>query len=296
MKERKRSFWDSVGGSLVLFLIIFTGWIILSPLEILLVDPFTDSNPDLYTVMTYAKAIYEVIPIVIFMLIYKPDHKLFSELLPGKGNTCKNALIGLGLGFGFNMLCAVVSIFNKDISLYYASPNWFYIALSVIAVIIQAGTEEFVCRFFLYQHLYRGYKDKPWIAIVIPSLIFSLLHFMNPGFDLIAVFHSVIIGIAWALMVYVFDSFWMAWAYHFAWNFTQSLILGLPNSGLVFPLSIFKLDAAVAAKTISYDPEYGVEASLLALICNIVLTLILLYFAIKKRKAEKASLIDEITE
>lgn len=289
MAKERRAFLDSIMGSIILFTVTFISWLLLSFFD-MIPALFTDSNPALYTVLRYAIKFYQVIFCVVFMLIYKPDRPLFSKICPGGGNTIKNVLIGLALGLGTNLLCAFVSILRGDISLYYSAPNWFYILLCIIGVLIQTGVEEYVCRFFLYQHLYRGYKG-PWAAIIVPSMIFSLLHFSNPGADVITGIHSFVIGVVWSLMVYVFDSFYMAWAYHFIWNYTQSIILGLPNSGLVFPLSIFKLEAATAEKAIAYDPVYGIEGSLLALICNILLMLILLYFAIKKRKAEKSALL-----
>lgn len=287
MFKTKRRFADTIIGNIIIMFLILTSWSLLAELFTPF-DSLADTNPDLYTVIHYAQVIYQYVPAVIFMLIYKPDRKLFSNMFPGKGNTIKNILVGLLLGFGINIICALISVITGDISLYYGSPNWFYIILCIGAVIIQTGAEEFICRLFLYQHLYRGYNN-PWVAITVPSLIFASLHLFNPGMDIIAFVHSIVIAVAFSLMVYVFDSFWMAWAYHFAWNYMQCIILGLPNSGLVFSLSVFKLEAATAAKSIAYDPFYGIEGSLLGLILNTVMTLILLYFAIKKRKAEKAS-------
>lgn len=287
MTKNKRNFVDTILGSIILMFLIITAWAFLREIFTPL-DSLADTNPDLYTFVFYAKDIYQFIPAVVFMLIYKPDRKLFSNMLPGKGNTLKNICIGLILGFGINGLCALISVIKGDLSLYYASPNWAYVILCIVGLIIQTGAEEFICRLFLYQHLYRGYNN-PWVAITVPSLIFASLHLFNPGMDIIAFVHSIVIAVAFSLMVYVFDSFWMAWAYHFAWNYMQCIILGLPNSGLVFSLSVFKLEAATAAKSIAYDPFYGIEGSLLGLIINTVMTLVLLYFAIKKRKAEKAS-------
>ena len=294
MKTSKsgRKFIDSIPGCLVLFFITVLGWSLLSYPVSLLTELVPESNPGLYTVVSYAHKIYQIIPGLIFILVYKPDRSFFKMMaLKGK-STVKISLIGLVLGLFCNGFCVIVSQIKGDILLSYNSPNWFYILLAFIAVFLQSGSEEFICRFFLYGHLKRGYKS-PWPAIIVPSLIFSALHLMNPGADAVSTIHSFVIGIVWALMVYITDSFWMACFYHTAWNYTQSILFGLPNSGLVFPLNIFKLEAASAIKTISYDPEYGVEASVLALSLNTILLIVLLYLFIKKRKAEKASLLNQ---
>ena len=61
---------------------------------------------------------------------------------------------------------------------------------------------------------------------------------------------------------------WCASAIHAAWNFTQNIIFGLPNSGQVSPFSIFKLTAA--KDTFAYNVDFGVEATILSMIVEIV--------------------------
>lgn len=284
-ENNKRRFEDSIIGCLVLTALIFISWIFLAVPFNYLIEPAKNVNPELYTVLNYATKIYQIIPCLIFMLIYIPDRPLLSKTLFGGGNNVRNAFIGLAIGFSLNSICVIVSILTGDIHLYYSNPNWLYIILAFFAVFLQSYSEEFVCRLFLYQHLLRGYKDKPWIAMLIPSLIFAALHLLNPGTDAYSVIDSIVIGIVWSLMVYLFDSFWMACFHHTAWNFTQSILFGLPNSGLTFPLSVFKLEAASAAKSFSYDPMYGVEGSLLALILDVSLMVVLIVIAIKKKKS-----------
>lgn len=292
MEEKKRNFFDSILGCIVLFIIVFIGMALVGTAGHFILDAVS-SNPNLYSVVRYAVSGLEIIPVLIIMLIYKPDRTLFKKIAPGDGNNIKFALIGLILGVFCNGICGVVSLIRGDIHLVYNAPNWIYIILAFIAVLLQSGSEEFLCRFFLYRHLERGYKS-PWPAIIVPSIIFAALHLLNPGTDIITILHTIFIAMVYALMIYLFDSFWMACFCHMGWNFTQSILLGLPNSGLVFPLSVFKLEAATAVKTISYDPEYGIEGSVLALIINTILMAVLLYFGIKKWKAEKAS--QDITE
>lgn len=287
MNKKKRAFVDSVLGCVILTILMFLSWMFLSGPFTLILGDLADSNPDVYTILRYATSIYQIIPCVLFMLIYEPDRSLFTLVVPGKGNTVKNALIGLALGFGINGACALVALISGDIHLCYNQPNWFYIILAFFAVLLQSGSEEFICRLFLYQHLIRGYNNKPWIAIVLPSLIFSALHLANPGTDAISVLDTLVIGIVWALTIYCYDSFWMAWMHHTAWNYMQSILFGLPNSGMTFSLSVFKLDAASAVKSFSYDPIYGIEASAMAFILDSALLVVLLCFAVRKYKSER---------
>ena len=85
-----------------------------------------------------------------------------------------------------------------------------------------------------------------------------------------------------SLMVYYLDSLWMAMAAHAAWNFTQNFIFGLPNSGTVYDLSIFKLNSATARTSLCYSVEFGVEASATAVLAFVFVSAILLCLEKKK--------------
>ena len=74
----------------------------------------------------------------------------------------------------------------------------------------------------------------------------------------------VIIAAALSFVMYYFGSIWMCVAVHSMWNFTQNLLFGLPNSGLVSKGSFLHLDAA--SDSLFYDATFGVEGSLTAVI------------------------------
>ena len=67
---------------------------------------------------------------------------------------------------------------------------------------------------------------------------------------------------------------------------TQNIIFGLPNSGLVVPFSIFKLDAASASSSFAYDPGFGVEGTIVAVGIQAVAIIILIIWGEKRGKKE----------
>ena len=87
-----------------------------------------------------------------------------------------------------------------------------------------------------------------------------------------------------ALIVYYFDSIWVPIIAHTTWNFTQNIVLGLPNSGIVFPVSVFKLDAG--ANNFAFDSTFGVEGSILSIILHAIVCVGLYYFGRKKGEIE----------
>ena len=80
------------------------------------------------------------------------------------------------------------------------------------------------------------------------------------------------------------DSLWCAFAIHAAWNFTQNILFGLPNSGIVMPYSVFKLDAATARDSFAYNVGFGIEGTLFADIILIIACLLLFFWGQKRKE------------
>ena len=214
---------------------------------------------------------------------YRPILKAFSTKL--KGNNIKTAIIGgLSLGLVLNLLIALVAIATGSIKLHYEGLGLGAFLLLLIAVLIQSGAEEFVARVFIYQRLRKNFPKWPVVAILGNGLFFILIHLGNPGMTFISELMLLLVSVMYSLVVYYFDSIWIPIVAHTTWNFTQSIILGLPNSGVVFPISMFKLDAGT--NNFAFDSAFGVEGSILALVLHIVICISLYYFGRKKGALE----------
>ncbi|MCI8783643.1 MAG: CPBP family intramembrane metalloprotease [Dorea sp.] len=179
------------------------------------------------------------------------------------GNNLKNLLLGFVLGFVLNGVCILAAWLHKDISLHYDSFRPVAFALIFIAVFVQSSAEELVCRGFLYQRLRQSYGH-PAVAIIGNSLLFAILHLTNEGVTILSVLNIFIVGVLFSFMVYYMDSIWCAMSMHAMWNFTQNIIFGLPNSGIVSPYSVFRLDASTAKDSFAYNVGFGIEGTLLA--------------------------------
>ena len=208
-----------------------------------------------------------------------------ADGLPGNraGNNFSGFLIGLALGFGCNAFCILMSVLMGDIYLEYSGFKLLPFLLFFLCVFIQSAGEELVDRWYLYQKLRRRYKA-PWIAIFVNSLVFMAMHLLNPGVSFIAMLQVFLVGFLFSLFVYYYNGLWVAMAFHAAWNFTQSIVFGLPNSGIVSAYSVFKLEAASATNGLFYNVNFGVEGSIGANI--ILLALILFVFLKNRRKGE----------
>ena len=186
-----------------------------------------------------------------------------------KGNTLKMFGVGLAIGLGMNLLCALLAMVNGDIALTFHSFRPLSFLLIFAAVLIQSAAEELLCRVYMYQRLLR-FGCKPIVAAVINASFFAIVHLGNPGVTPISVVSLLLAGLLYSAMVVYMDSPWAAMAGHAGWNFCQNILLGLPNSGNVVPYSVFKLDAAAATDSFAYSVSFGLEGAMTAGIIHVV--------------------------
>ena len=194
----------------------------------------------------------------------KKDRSILAVVGPkARGNNGKMLLIGAAIGFGLNAFCVLVAWLHKDIVLYFDSFRPLSLAAIFVAVFIQSSAEELVCRGFLYQKLLRSYRN-PAVAIIGNSLLFGILHLFNDGVTALSIVNIVVVAIFFSLIVYYTDSLWCVFMAHTAWNYTQNIIFGLPNSGIVSTFSVFKLDASTAVNSFAYNVGFGIEGTVVA--------------------------------
>lgn len=224
---------------------------------------------------------YWIIAYIYLLLVKSEKSALRAFGREPKGNTVKMLLWGLLIGMVLNALCATVAILHGDIRITYDSFPVIKILLVFISVFVQSSGEEIICRGVLYQRLRKGYKN-PWVAILVSPVAFVIVHMGIPGCTIWAIISIYLIGVLFCLMVYYFDSLWIAMAIHTAWNFTQNFIFGLPNSGTIYSFSIFKLDQASVKNTLFYNSEFGVEASITPIIIFVILNAVVHYMMKKK--------------
>jgi len=296
-KQRKSPFarfhtpWYSWHDNIIIIILIFLALLIITailnslfniPMS-LIADP---ENGALDMFLMYFSTIVQWVVFLGYPLLLKKDRPMVKALTPkAKGNNIKMFLIGLLLGGGQNALCILFAVLHGDVHLVFDSFKPLPLIAILIAVFIQSSSEELMCRNFLYQRLARGHKS-PLVPILGNSLIFMALHLMNPGISAVPIIHLVAIAVLYSLFVYYFDSIWLPMAAHTAWNYTQNIIFGLPNSGIVPTFSIFRLEASTATSNFIYDPSFGVEGAPLALLFTVAIIVVTIILGRKYKEKE----------
>lgn len=249
-----------------------------------LLEAVFPGGPALETALFYLPFLGTWIVVTLYMFLRKKDRPILRALgTKPSGNNWKYLLLGLLIGGGMNGICAFIAWLNHDITLSFDRFQPVSLLVIFVCVFIQSSAEELYCRGFLYQKILK-LNGKPVAAIIGNAVFFGIMHLLNNNITVLSVVELVATGLFYSLMVYYMDSIWCPMAAHAAWNFTQNILLGLPNSGNVVPYSMFRLDAANAASSLVYDVGFGIEGALPATLLTIAGCIILILWGRKHGK------------
>lgn len=255
--------------------------IVLLFLALTLVSTILFYVPFMAPLVTITGNLVMVLPVIIAYFILR-DNKRYSLLVKDKiwiNNFFKGSVIGIvsiGVVFLINLLRGSIEISSVNNVL---TDSHFYVFL-IMMLGVGIGEEVFSRGYMQNMSIYFG--NIP-LGIVIPSGVFALLHFLNPGAlnNPIPTVNLILISIVFALMTLFTNSIWMAIGYHFTWNFFQGKIFGMNVSGLVIPNPLFQLN--LKNNDLFYGGQFGPEGGLLVTIV-LLISLGLMYYGYKNRK------------
>ena len=160
-----------------------------------------------------------------------------------------------------------------------------------IAFCVVALLEEYALRGFLQFTLARGIAGalratthSPyaagigfWIAAALLSFFFGFGHGSNPGESPIGLLSAGLIGLVFCLSLWRTGSLWWAIGFHAAWDWMQSFIFGVPDSGTVVQFHLLASHSAgpplLSGGTTGPEGSLYILPVILAIVAAIVLTL-----------------------
>ena len=104
------------------------------------------------------------------------------------------------------------------------------VLLTLIGWSVQASTEEFLTRGWLMPVIGKR-TGKAWLGVVISSIIFAVLHLLNPNVSGIAILNIILVGIFLAVWALWEGGLWGVCGFHIAWNWAQGNLFGFEVSG-----------------------------------------------------------------
>jgi len=179
---------------------------------------------------------------------YKDD--FVSGLLLGVG------LIALGFGtlYIFNFLSVASIQFSLIDQLFY---------LSLFAVV--SLNEEIAIRGYILQNLSSSFNK--YIALVLSSLVFMIMHIGNPNMSAVPLFNLFLAGLLLGVYCIHKNNLWFPIGAHITWNYFQGPVLGFEVSGNDVD-SIF-IQSLNGSELIT-GGEFGFEGSIILTVLMII--------------------------
>lgn len=157
----------------------------------------------------------------------------FYHVFIRKTSVLPEFLKGVMAGFLFMMLCALLLYANDNVKFEMAGVAWDSVCLYLIYFLLISVFEELLFRSYPLFALSERYPL--WFAILVNGLLFALAHFANPGLTVLGIINITLAGILFALYTVQKQNISWAIGMHFAWNFTQAMVLGYHVSGNEMP-------------------------------------------------------------
>jgi hypothetical protein len=204
------------------------------------------------------------------------ERREVTELsLPGAGREWAiGALIGAGLYAGCVMLLMLLGMYRIE----GLNPVAFMISAASMAV-KSSVFEELAFRGVLFRSVEE--MAGSWIAIIVSSLVFGLIHLVNPGATIAgAVYIAIEAGLLLAAAYLVTRRLWIAIGFHMLWNYVQSAVFSGIVSGAVATPGLFR--ARIEGPGFFTGGSFGMEQSVFALILCTAAGVVMLTVAIRR--------------
>jgi|SRR5689334_12287836 len=190
----------------------------------------------------------------------------------------KNAAIGSLLGAASLLLAAGFTAVTRGIRFTFnVSPGTTIgktAIVSLVIFVIAAAAEESLFRGYALQTLTRA--RLVWVAVFLTSVPFAAVHLRNPNASRGFTFINTAVAGIWFCVAYLRTrSLWFPLGLHWAWNWTQASLLGLPVSGIQRIAPAPLLHAMNAGPDWLTGGAYGIEGGAACTVALVISTVVI---------------------
>jgi membrane protease YdiL (CAAX protease family) len=230
------------------------------------------------------KSVQHIVALAIAGFAVYWAYACFIELRP----TSELAIAGMGRELGIGLLIgaglyATCELTLMALGIYRIKGlNSLSVMIPAIAMALSSGVfEELLFRGVLFRSVETWFGS--WIALVVSSLVFGLIHLINPEATLEgALFISVEAGILLAAAYMLTRRLWLSMGFHVAWNYTQSAIFSSIVSGNEPAQGLIR--STVNGPDLLTGGKFGVESSVISLVLCTSVGIVMLVMAVKRGK------------
>lgn len=154
--------------------------------------------------------------------------------------------------------------------------------LWAVAFLLVGFSEEFMFRGYAQYTLARGVGF--WPAAVCLSLVFGATHLGNPGEGIVGALNVAITGLVFAFALRRTGNLWLAVGWHAAFDFGETFLFSVPDSGLVFDHHLS--DAALHGPAWLTGGTVGPEGSVFGFLSMGISVLVIHFLFPAKKQAQ----------
>ncbi len=178
---------------------------------------------------------------------------------------------GWGLGTLLQFLIFAVMGIAGWLTVEWADPQPVDLSVSILSWLIISFNEELSFRGYILQRLAQAWGLPA--AVLVSSLVFAMVHVLNPNFQPLAMVGLFVAGLLLACAYLVSRSLWLPIGLHIGWNLAEIHILGFPGSGITQPALLY---STVNGPKLMTGGAFGPEGGLVGLSTTVLGILILL--------------------
>jgi len=257
-----------LAGRLTLFVAVWAA--VLAPL-IFLINKFlaTTSNEQGLAIKLLAEVcLTGTILLASFLVTRYVDKRPFVTLGFDRQHLVRDTVVGIVVGFLMILLCLVILRLLHYVSFdYSARIDPMALLGYVLLIYLNSITQEVLVRGYPLQSIESQYGTV--IAVLVSSLLFAAMHIggVDLANGLIPLLNIFLAGILLGLAYTKTRRLWLAFAIHFAWNFAQGPLLGIPVSGQkLYEWQLVNLSGPELISGGNYGLEGGLVATLVTLL------------------------------
>ncbi|HLI78133.1 MAG TPA: CPBP family intramembrane glutamic endopeptidase [Acidobacteriaceae bacterium] len=181
--------------------------------------------------------------------VYGLEPRYVWDALPGAFWGLVSLAVLVGLLRGLHLL-----VFDGQ--MLHGALAWRYGVEWLVVFALVGVFEEFFFRGYIQFTLMRGLlglgarvspgnpqRGAFWMAAVIWSLLFCLTHLSNAGEDPVGLVMVFVAGILFSYALWRTGSLWWGIGFHMTWDWAQSFLFGVPDSGMVSAGRLFATHA-----------------------------------------------------
>lgn len=204
--------------------------------------------------------------------------------LPAAGRH-SSAFFILGLALGAAAISAVVFTMTglgyASLSHSHARPQ---AVSALVSLFFAAVLEEVLARGVMQGVI--AQQSNMTAAILIPSVLFGLIHIGNEALSPAAMFNVILAGIMLAVLTYRTGGINAAVGFHLTWNYLQGVVFGLPVSGVDLSDNALRTALRAEGPNILTGGCFGPEGTVF---CTAAFAVILIFCLIpgRRRSSEK---------